>query len=238
MKKHKGMQTSHPIRSTALVNKFIAAVKDNCNPRDVMLVKTALNLLGRISDVCELKASDFIDKKGNCKKWCDFYESKKHNVRRVLLSPGFKEDLLKYINQYDLQPEDYLFMSLNNPYGATIVFLDPKNHSKRKYYQYTEDRKPTYKPTGKEYKIKEMAGHIERTRPHQVLKPIAELCNIPKFSAHSLRKTRGYLLWKEKHVKLETISALYGHKGALVTLKHYLCITQDEVDTAGALLSF
>ena len=73
---------------------------------------------------------------------------------------------------------------------------------------------------------------ITRVHAYRLIKTAANKLDMDGcISCHSLRKTLGYFLWKEKNVSPVVIMELYNHDN-FETTKRYLGVAQDDLDEA------
>ena len=73
---------------------------------------------------------------------------------------------------------------------------------------------------------------ITRVHAYRLIKNAAEQLEMDGcISCHSLRKTLGYFLWKEKNVSPVIIMEMYNHDN-FKTTKRYLGVAQDDLDEA------
>lgn len=103
-------KTTEPVRSMKDIYNIFAYLKGR-SLRNYLIAKVQLNTAFRISDVLRLKVGDFVQDNGDFRDWLTAKEKKTSKVRRIAINSSLKQALSEYLDQYDLNPGDYLFKS-------------------------------------------------------------------------------------------------------------------------------
>lgn len=106
------MNTVEPIRDLNSIRTIKGNLKEQKNPRDLLLFVLGINTGLRISDILPLKLGDVQDKKGDPKGYVYLTEKKTHKQRKIVLNSEVKKALQIYFDKskvYDLGT--YLFTS-------------------------------------------------------------------------------------------------------------------------------
>ena len=106
------MNTVEPIRDINSVRRIKGNLKEQKNPRDLLLFVLGINTGLRISDILPLKLSDVQDKKGDPKNYIYLTEKKTHKQRKIILNSEVKKALQIYFTKSDIYDlNSYLFTS-------------------------------------------------------------------------------------------------------------------------------
>ncbi|QHI73791.1 tyrosine-type recombinase/integrase [Aminipila terrae] len=148
------MNSVDPIRSTKDISNFVDYLRGK-NERDYILALTGFYSGYRISDILNLKVKDFHNR-----DYFYFREKKTKKQTKLLINPILKKAANEYIEQNDLEDNDYIFKSqkgYNQPISRQRAYKVLKDaaravglqgnfgtHSLRKtmgyhYYQQTKD---------------------------------------------------------------------------------------------------
>ena len=123
-------------------------------------------------------------------------ENKTGKVQNFRMNKQLHEEILEYIKEFDLKNNDYLFMGQKN--------------------------KDTYH--GKSWKV---IYPITRQNARNICKEVANAVGIDfKFGLHSLRKTFGYMYYKNGG-NLLTLMKMYNHSAPDVTLLYVMWGNED-----------
>ncbi|GIN71264.1 site-specific integrase [Bacillus sp. J14TS2] len=110
------MNFVHPIRDPDLILEMKKFLRQQCE-RNYMLFVTGINSGLRISDILPLRVRDAK------KAYFDLREQKTQKQKRILITPGLKRELKRYIE--DKEDDEYLFKSregLNKPIGRSMAY--------------------------------------------------------------------------------------------------------------------
>ena len=93
------------------------------NMRDPLLLKFGLNTGLRIKDILGLKVKYLFNGGGELKEYLDLFESKtikRRNrvLKKIRLNSKIRPVLAEYVEYYELEDDDYLFFSFNDPSRA------------------------------------------------------------------------------------------------------------------------
>ena len=194
--------TSEPIKDMNDIKRIIKYLMDNHQYRDVMLFIVGIHTGLRISDIRELKFSDFINQDCTFKDELVVFEKKTRKTRKLKsnrhmpIHNDIKKIIITFLNNTpDVTLNDYMFTSESN------------NGSK--------SNKP-----------------MSRQAVDTMLKNTFKILNIKcKVSCHTLRKTFSYhtiMQAKDKSRAIQQLQLLLGHSSQLCTLR-YAGITDDEL---------
>lgn len=194
--------TSEPIKDINDIKRIIKYLMDNHQYRDVMLFIVGIHTGLRISDIRELKFSDFINQDCTFKDELVVFEKKTRKTRKLKsnrhmpIHNDIKKVIITFLNNTpNVTLSDYMFTSESNN-GA-------------------KSNKP-----------------ISRQAVDTMLKNTFKTLNIKcKVSCHTLRKTFSYhtiMQAKDKSRAIQQLQLLLGHSSQLCTLR-YAGITDDEL---------
>jgi len=99
------MNSVDPIRNKEDIINFVEYLKEK-NERDYVLALTGFYSGYRISDILNLKVKDFVNK--DC---FYFREVKTGKQTKLTINPAIKKAAIQYIEDNDLQANDYMFKS-------------------------------------------------------------------------------------------------------------------------------
>ena len=106
------MNEVEPIRDLNSVRRIKGNLKEQKNPRDLLLFVLGINTGLRISDILPLKLGDVQDKKGDPKDYIYLTEKKTHKQRKIILNSEVKKALQIFFTKSDIYDLDtYLFTS-------------------------------------------------------------------------------------------------------------------------------
>ncbi len=108
------MNTVDPIRDMDAINDIIDYLKENDSPRNYLLFTLGVNSALRISDLLSLKVEDVVDESWNIKDYIYLREGKTNKEKTYSLSNGAREAIEYYLDQKNVERDDYLFGSQNN----------------------------------------------------------------------------------------------------------------------------
>lgn len=194
--------TSEPIKDMNDIKRIIKYLMDNHQYRDVMLFIVGIHTGLRISDIRELKFSDFISQDCTFKDELVVFEKKTRNTRKIKsnrhmpIHNDIKKIIITFLNNTpNVTLNDYMFTSESNN-GA-------------------KSNKP-----------------MSRQAIDNMLKNVISKLHIHVHaSTHMLRKTFSYhtiMQAKDKSRAIQQLQLLLGHSSQLCTLK-YAGITDDEL---------
>jgi len=78
------------------------------------------------------------------------------------------------------------------------------------------------------FSSKDKSKHIQRNRADKIIRKAGDMIGLDTLSAHSLRKTFGYLAYKNG-TDLSLLMEIFNHSSQAITLR-YIGITQDDID--------
>ncbi len=197
-----GKKPTLPIKDEKLLKRVMDYLQFECDhakskikkyqaDRNRMLFLIGFNTAFRAEDLLQLKVSDV--EKG----YVSIKENKTKKWQHFRMNKQLHEDIMKYVNKYNLKINDYLFMG-----------------------QKKKDTKD-----GKSFQV---IYPITRQNCKEVLFPkVINACGIDfKFGLHSLRKTFGYMFYKNGG-SLITLQKMYNHETPDVTLLYVMWDMQD-----------
>lgn len=201
--REKSYRTVQPIRSKKdreAIAKYLKAK----NLRDYTLFEFGTRVGRRISDICSLDVDDvsYIDERGRLviSERLIIKESKTGKFVSLLINEHAQRVLRQYLRERLESVEDVQQL-LQQP-----LFTSQKRNSKGEY-------------------------RLSRVRVWGILSSAARACGLNiRVGTHSLRKTCGYVLYKQG-VSLELIQKFFRHSSPAITLA-YIGITQDDLDAA------
>lgn len=202
-------KAAEPIKDKEDIRRISEYLVEQGRYRDNMLFIVGINVGLRVSDLIELRFSDFIDADGKYKTEFDVFE---HKTRKSRKNPknrriGINEAVIWAIDEY-----------LNNEAR--------KGHKiKLNEYLFPATRSDTE------------TGHINRKTVDMMIKGVIKDLGIQvKASTHTLRKTFGYQMMEaapvgKKEATLLLLQEIYGHSDSRTT-RRYIGITQDDITDA------
>lgn len=102
--------TTEPIRSDKRLQELLTYLKGKSS-RDYVMAKVQLNTALRISDIIQLKVSDFQHESGYFREYVTLKEQKTGKEKHIAINSVLKTVFKSYINEYSLTYNDYLFPS-------------------------------------------------------------------------------------------------------------------------------
>lgn len=197
-----GKQKTLPIKDEKLLKRVMDYLQYECDnakskikkyqaDRNYMIFLIGFNTAFRAEDLLQLKVSDI--EKG----YISIKENKTKKWQHFRMNKQLHQDIMNYVNKYNLTSKDYLFMGQKKK--------DSKN--------------------GKSWKI---IYPITRQNCDDIIVPkIRKSCGIDfPFAMHSLRKTFGYM-WYKNGGSLITLQKMYNHETPDVTLLYVMWDMQD-----------
>ena len=106
--------TVEPIRLKSKIVLLYDVLKEQ-NDRNAMVFKVGINTILRVSDIITLKVKDVMDSNGNIRDYIKLQEQKTKSYRKIRINYELESSLLKYIGEWKMQMDDWLFMSFRNP---------------------------------------------------------------------------------------------------------------------------
>ena len=196
-------KTTQPIRSYTDRAK-IAAYLLSRNVRDYALFMLGIYTGRRISDLVRLNVSDVacIDKRGRfaIKTRLEIQERKTGKFADIILHPSARRAISKYLRKR------------RKDATLTTLLQEPLFYSRKRRANSAEHR-------------------ITERQVWYILRSAALACEISyKVGTHTLRKTFGYMLYKNG-TSIEIIQKALNHSSAAITLA-YIGITRDDLDDA------
>ena len=202
-------KAAEPIKDKEDIRRISEYLVEQGRYRDNMLFIVGINVGLRVSDLIELRFSDFIDADGKYKTEFDVFE---HKTRKSRKNPknrriGINEAVVWAIDEY-----------LNNE-------ARKGNKIKLNEYLFPATRSDTE------------TGHINRKTVDMMIKGVIKDLGIQvKASTHTLRKTFGYQMMEaapvgKKEATLLLLQEIYGHSDSRTT-RRYIGITQDDITDA------
>lgn len=202
--KAKKSRTVQPIRIDAQRNAIDKYFMHH-NPRNRVLFAMGIYTGRRVSDILNLNVRDIakIDRRGRLciRERLEICEGKTGKFVDIIIHPKLRRILSKYLRERRKKSET-LGALLNEPL--------------------LKSQKPR------------LDGQYRITRRHalRVLKEGANACGFDfRFGTHSLRKTFGNILYRNRRVDVELIQHALNHSSPRVTLS-YIGITQEDLDEA------
>ena len=113
------MNYVEPIRDPNLIKDILNYLKSN-NDRNYLLFCTGIYQGLRISDILKLRSRDVYNKTS-----LNIWEKKTGKRCFIEINPALKKEFTRYIQQHDLDPDDYLFTSrqgANKPIGRSMAY--------------------------------------------------------------------------------------------------------------------
>lgn len=197
-----GQQQTLPIKDERLLNKvldyLIHSIDQSKTPvkryqayRNYMLFLIGFNTAFRAEDLLQLRVKDVI------KGYISIKENKTSKMQNIRMNKTFHEEILKYIKEFDLKDNSYLFMG--------------------------QKKKDTYK--GKTQSV--IYPITRQNCQDSIFPKVIKACGIDfKFGLHSLRKTYGYKYIKDGG-NVITLMKMYNHDEPGTTLLYVMWDTED-----------
>lgn len=105
---------SEPIRSKKKIEMMYNGLMKN-SYRDYLLFRLGLNTALRISDLLKLRVKHFIHQDGTFKDYLMLNEKKTGKEKKIKLPKLVLDEVAKYVLNYELDSEDYIFFSFRSP---------------------------------------------------------------------------------------------------------------------------
>ena len=125
--------TVEPIRNQGQIRKMIAILEKQ-NSRNALVFRMGLNTILRIGDILKLKASSVVDRDGDIREYLVTQENKTNKSKKIKLNSLIRDEIARYIAEYDLHYDDYLFFSFKDPskpIDRTVAWKFLKSASKK-----------------------------------------------------------------------------------------------------------
>lgn len=159
--------------------------------RNYMLFLIGLNTAFRAEDLLQLRVKDV--EKG----YVSIKENKTGKMQNFRMNKQLHDEIMEYINTYELKPSDYLFMG--------------------------QKKKDTYKGNTRDVIYPITRQNCQET----IFPKVIKACGIDfKFGLHSLRKTFGYM-YIANGGNVITLMKMYNHDSPDVTLLYVMWNTTD-----------
>lgn len=159
--------------------------------RNYMLFLIGLNTAFRAEDLLQLRVKDV--EKG----YVSIKENKTGKMQNFRMNKQLHDEIMEYINTYELKPNDYLFMG--------------------------QKKKDTYKGNTRDVIYPITRQNCQET----IFPKVIKACGIDfKFGLHSLRKTFGYM-YIANGGNVITLMKMYNHDSPDVTLLYVMWNTTD-----------
>ena len=202
IKSYGGQQETLPIRDKKLLDRVMTFLKQQIDHaksdvkkyqayRNYMLFLIGFNTAFRAEDLLQLRVKEVI------KGYVSIKENKTGKMQNFRMNKKLHEEILKYIETYDLKENDYLFMG--------------------------QKKKDTYKGITKSviYPI------TRQNCNEVIFPKVIKACGIDfKFGLHSLRKTFGYMYILNGGNVL-TLMKMYNHDEPRTTLLYVMWNRED-----------
>ena len=202
IKSYGGQQETLPIRDKKLLDRVMTFLRQQIDHaksdikryqayRNYMIFLIGFNTAFRAEDLLQLRVKEVI------KGYISIKENKTGKMQNFRMNKKLHEEILKYIETYDLKENDYLFMG--------------------------QKKKDTYKGTTK----KVIYPITRQNCDEVIFPKVIEACGIDfKFGLHSLRKTFGYMYILNGGNVL-TLMKMYNHEEPSVTLLYVMWNKED-----------
>ncbi len=159
--------------------------------RNYMLFLIGLNTAFRAEDLLQLRVKDV--EKG----YVSIKENKTGKMQNFRMNKQLHDEIMEYINAYELKPSDYLFMG--------------------------QKKRDTYKGNTRDVIYPMTRQNCQET----IFPKVIKACGIDfKFGLHSLRKTFGYM-YIANGGNVITLMKMYNHDSPDVTLLYVMWNTTD-----------
>lgn len=159
--------------------------------RNYMLFLIGLNTAFRAEDLLQLRVKDV--EKG----YVSIKENKTGKMQNFRMNKQLHDEIMEYINTYELKPSDYLFMG--------------------------QKKRDTYKGNTRDVIYPITRQNCQET----IFPKVIKACGIDfKFGLHSLRKTFGYM-YIANGGNVITLMKMYNHDSPDVTLLYVMWNTTD-----------
>lgn len=159
--------------------------------RNYMLFLIGLNTAFRAEDLLQLRVKDV--EKG----YVSIKENKTGKMQNFRMNKQLHDEIMEYINTYELKPNDYLFMG--------------------------QKKRDTYKGNTRDVIYPITRQNCQET----IFPKVIKACGIDfKFGLHSLRKTFGYM-YIANGGNVITLMKMYNHDSPDVTLLYVMWNTTD-----------
>ena len=106
--------TVEPIRLKSKITLMYDGLKEQ-NDRNAMVFKFGINTILRVSDIITIKVADIMDESGVVRDYVQLQEQKTSRYRKIRINAELERSLIKYINDWKLQLDDWLFPSFRSP---------------------------------------------------------------------------------------------------------------------------
>ena len=202
IKSYGGQQETLPIRDKKLLDRVMTFLRQQIDHaksdikryqayRNYMIFLIGFNTAFRAEDLLQLRVKEVI------KGYISIKENKTGKMQNFRMNKKLHEEILNYIETYDLKENDYLFMG--------------------------QKKKDTYKGTTK----KVIYPITRQNCDEVIFPKVIEACGIDfKFGLHSLRKTFGYMYILNGGNVL-TLMKMYNHEEPSVTLLYVMWNKED-----------
>ncbi len=202
IKSYGGQQETLPIRDKKLLDRVMTFLRQQIDHaksdikryqayRNYMIFLIGFNTAFRAEDLLQLRVKEVI------KGYISIKENKTGKMQNFRMNKKLHEEILKYIETYDLKENDYLFMG--------------------------QKKKDTYKGTTK----KVIYPITRQNCDEVIFPKVIEACGIDfKFGLHSLRKTFGYMYILNGGNVL-TLMKMYNHEEPSITLLYVMWNKED-----------
>ena len=107
--------TVEPIRSRKKIKKLIAHLENNYTRRDALLFRTGINTILRVGDLLRLRYCDIFDENGRFRRYLVLHEKKTSKEKKIALNPKIRAKIKEYVEYYELDSDDHLFFSYQDP---------------------------------------------------------------------------------------------------------------------------
>lgn len=108
------MKKVEPIKDKADIRRMLDYLEGQ-SMRDAILFRLGLNTILRVSDLLQLKVSDFYTLGGKFRTHVTLKESKTGKVKKIKLNRVSRKIIPNHIQHYHLSGDDFLFFSTQNP---------------------------------------------------------------------------------------------------------------------------
>ncbi len=150
---------------------------------------------------------------------------------------NMRDFIMFYTGAYSgLRISDILKLRICDVKNKDVIRIREMKTKKEKKFEINPELKRELKKycEGKnqnEYLIPSRQGinkPLGRVRAYQIMKEVGELFDVPNLGTHTLRKTFGYLHYRQFN-KVALLMKIFNHSSELITLK-YIGVEQEDID--------
>lgn len=156
-------------------------------------------------------------------------ESKNRLLLEFGLRTGLRISDILNLKVGDVHKQEFVWVQEKKTKKKKMLYLHPKlRHSIKLYVKKEQLKNDDYIF----FSEKNPDQPIQRMQAHRIISHAGDMIGITPLSAHSLRKTFGYLSYKQG-VDISLLQTIFQHSSQAVTLR-YIGITQESINNVYA----